>query len=170
MSFIQYSEDVNNKSQPQSDKEIQKLAVDKSNEILKDGDAFEYIYKVWQKRHIGDAPLGKSLLFSLGSQSVSNSKGIHVLASGEGGFGKSDGVTQMGKLVHPVYWINGDVTPQSLYYCGSSMPDGVVVGLEDVVWKSELGATVKRITSDFQVGASKTTTVEMRGEKVQTAK
>ena len=138
--------------------------------IIENGDTFEYIYNTWQKRHTGDAPLGKSLLFSLGSQSVSNSKGIHVLATGEGGYGKSDGITQMGDLVFPDYWKNGDVTPQSLYYCGPEMPDSVVVGLEDVVWESKLGVSVKRITSAFQVGASKTTTIEMKGENVRTAK
>jgi hypothetical protein len=155
---------------PQSEGDIQKHAASKAKEIAEAGLTFEYIFGIWQKRHNGDAPLGKELLFSLGSQSVSNSKGIHVLATGEGGYGKSDAIVKMGRLVNPSYWKNGDVTPQSLYYCGPSMPDGVVVGLEDVVWKSELGTSVKRITSDFQDGASKTTTVDMQGAEVRTAK
>lgn len=150
--------------------ELEKRAMGKAKEIAEAGQTFEYIFDVWQKRHDGDAALGKALLFSLGSQSVSNSKGIHVIATGEGGYGKSDGIKQMGKLVWPDFWRNGGVTPQSLYYSGSSMPDGVVVGLEDVVWSSELGVTVKRITNDFQEGASRTTTIEMHGEEVRTAK
>lgn len=157
-------------SNSQSEGDIQKRAADKAKEIAEGGESFDYIFSVWQKRHNGDAPLGKELLFSLGSQSVSNSKGIHVLATGEGGYGKSDGIVKMGRLVYPAYWKNGDVTPQSLYYNGSSMLDGTVVGLEDVVWKSELGTSVKRITSDFQEGASKTTTDKMKGKEVQTAK
>ena len=84
------------------------------------------------------------------------------------GYGKSDGIKQMGKLVHTDFWRNGGVTPQSLYY--SDMPDSVVVGLEDVIWNSELGVSVKRITSDFQEGASKTTTIDMKGVEVRTAK
>jgi hypothetical protein len=76
----------------------------------------------------------------------------------------------MGKLVHPDFWKNGGVTPQSLYYSGPDMPDGVVVGLEDVVWNSDLGVSVKRITSDFQEGASRSTTIEMKGVEVHTSK
>ncbi len=153
-----------------SEDEAPKLVVDKAKEVVETGQTFEYIFGVWQKRHDGDAALGKALLLSYGSQSVSNSKGIHVLASGEGGFGKSDGVKQMGKLIYPDFWKNGGVTPQSLYYSGPDMPDGIVIGLEDVVWSSELGVTVKRITNDFQEGASRTTTIDMRGAEVRTAK
>jgi hypothetical protein len=162
--------DIGFSGNSQSENEILKSVKDKANEVAKAGKTFEYIVDVWQKRHEGDSPLGKALLLSIGSQSVSNSKGIHVLAAGEGGYGKSDGIKQMGKLVHPDFWTNGGVTPQSLYYTGQSMPDGVVVGLEDVVWSSELGVTVKRITSDFQDGASRSTTIEMKGVEVRTAK
>lgn len=155
---------------PSADKEMYSRAVEEAKKIAESGESFEYIFNVWQRRHTGDAALGRALLFSLGSQSISNSKGIHVLATGEGGYGKSDGITKMGELLYPDYWNNGDVTPQSLYYCGPEMPDSVVVGLEDVVWESKLGVSVKRITSGFQVGASKTTTIEMKGENVRTAK
>ncbi|MGV8127405.1 MAG: hypothetical protein ACP5PV_09380 [Methanothrix sp.] len=50
------------------------------------------------------------------------------------------------------------------------MPDGVTVGLEDVVWGSDLGATIKRITTDFQEGGLRVSTVEMKGVEVRTAK
>jgi len=160
--------DIGSSDELRAKKELEKHAIKKAREIAEAGQTFNYILDVWQKRHTGDAPLGKALLFSLGSQSVSNSKGIHVLATGEGGYGKSDGITQMGKLVHTDFWRNGGVTPQSLYY--SEVPDSVVVGLEDVVWNSELGVSVKRITSDFQEGGSKTTTIDMKGVEVHTAK
>jgi hypothetical protein len=162
--------DIGSSNKKPSKKEVEKRAIEKAIELAEMGQTFDYILGVWQKRHTGDAPLGKSLLFSLGSQSVSNSKGIHVLVTGEGGYGKSDGIKQMGKLVDPSFWKNGGVTPQTLYYSGPDMPDGVVVGLEDVVWKSELGASVKRITSEFQEGAMRLSTVEMRGTEVWTAK
>ena len=162
--------DIRSASDPLSENGIQKRALEKAKEIVASGDTSNYIFNVWQKRHTGDAPLGKSLLFSVGGQSVSNSKGIHVLATGEGGYGKSDGIKQMGKLMHPDFWKNGGVTPQSLYYSGETMQDGVIVGLEDVVWHDDLGVSVKRITSDFQEGASRSTTIEMKGVEVKTAK
>jgi len=104
-----------------------------AKEIAEAGQAFEFLFEVWQKRHSGDAPLGKALIYSLGSQSVSNSKGMHVLATGEGGFGKSDGIKKACELIHPDYVMNGGITPQSLYYSGEHMRDGCVVGLDDIV-------------------------------------
>lgn len=65
-----------------SENEMERLAIDEARAIAEAGKTFEYIFGVWQKRHDGDAPLGSSL----GSQSVSNTKGIHVLASGDGGY------------------------------------------------------------------------------------
>jgi hypothetical protein len=76
----------------------------------------------------------------------------------------------MGKLVYPSFWKNGGFTPQTLYYSDPDMPDGVVIGLEDVVWISELGASIKRITTDFEKGALRVSTVEMKGVEVRTAK
>lgn len=84
--------------------------------------------------------------------------------------GKSDGIKQMSKLVYLDFWKNGGVAPQTLYYSGPTMPYGVVVGLEDVVWTSELGVTIKRITTDFQERAVRLITVEMKGAEVRTAK
>ena len=162
--------DAKTSSEKQAETELERQAKDKAREIAEEGQTYEYIFGVWQKRHHGDAPLGKALLFSLGSQSVSNALGIHVAATGEGGYGKSDGIKKMGKLVFPAFWKNGGFTPQTLYYSGPDMPDGVVIGLEDIVWGSELGVTIKRITTDFQEGALRVSTVEMKGVEVRTAK
>jgi hypothetical protein len=162
--------DTRDSLESQADNELERLAKETARDISEAGQTFEYILRVWQKRHSGDGPLGKSLQFSLGSQSVSNSLGIHVAVTGEGGYGKSDGIKQMGKLVHPDYWKNGGITPQTLYYSGPDMPSAVVVGLEDIVWTSDIGATVKRVTTDFQEGAKRLTTIEMTGKEVQAAK
>ena len=71
----------------QAETELERQAKDKAREIAEEGQTYDYVFGVWQKRHHGDAPLGKALLFSLGSQSVSNASGIHVAATGEGGYG-----------------------------------------------------------------------------------
>jgi hypothetical protein len=76
----------------------------------------------------------------------------------------------MGKLIDPKFWKFGGMTPQSLFYQGPDMPDGVVVGLDDVVWSSELGESIKKITAQFQAGATKMTLVEMQGAEVRTSK
>jgi hypothetical protein len=162
--------DTKTPNETQAQKELETKVNAKAREIAESGQTFKYIFKVWKKRHHGDAQLGHALLFSLGCQSVSNSRGIHVAATGEGGYGKSDGIKKMGKLVFPEFWKNGGFTPQTLYYSGRDMPDGVIVGLEDVVWNSDLGATIKRITTDFQEGALRVSTIEMKGVELRTAK
>jgi hypothetical protein len=144
-------------------------AVRRAKAIEKEGKASDFILGVYQKRHDGDLPLGKALLFSFGSQLCSNSKGIHVVATGPSGYGKTDGIICMGNLIYPTYFKNGGVTPQSLYY-QDAMPDGCVVGLEDVVWQAELGVTVKRISSLFQEGGTKLSTIDMQGVEVRSAK
>lgn len=169
-SLIGSSNDVMTSPEQQAEKELETRAIAAAREIAEAGQTYDYIFSVWQKRHNGDAQLGKALLFSLGCQSVSNSRGIHVAATGEGGYGKSDGIKKMGKLIYPAFWKNGGFTPQTLYYSGGDMPDGVIVGLEDVVWGSDLGATIKRITTDFQEGGLRVSTVEMKGVEVRTAK
>lgn len=157
-------------AESQSEKEQKQFAKDKARQIADAGQTYAYILDVWSSRHNGDLPLGKAFLFSLGSQSVANSRGIHVCAIGKGGYGKSDGTKNMGKLVHPMFWKNGGVTPQTLYYSGPNMPDGIVIGLEDIVWNGDLGVTIKRITTDFQEGSTRLTTVDMEGKEVRTAK
>ena len=169
-SLLGSSNDAKTSQEKQDRKELETRARAAAREIAEAGQTFDYIFSVWQKRHNGDAQLGKALLFSLGCQSVSNSRGIHVAATGEGGYGKSDGIKKMGKLIYPDFWKNGGFTPQTLYYSGGDMPDGVIVGLEDVVWGSDLGATIKRITTDFQEGGLRVSTVEMKGVEVRTAK
>jgi len=162
--------DTRESSKLQARKEVERLAKAEARKIAETGQTFEYILGVWKKRHHGDEPLGKALLFSMGSQSVSNSLGIHVAATGDGGYGKSDGIKKMGKLVYPDFWKNGGFTPQTLYYSGPDMLDGVIIGLEDIEWNSDLGVSVKRITTDFQEGALRVSTIDMKGVEVRTAK
>jgi hypothetical protein len=149
--------------------EDQKIASSEALEIFNEGQTFEYIFKAWQKRHSGDSALGKALLYSIGTQSVLNSNGLHVAVIGNSGYGKSDAIRQAGALICNKYFMNGGITPQSLYY--SKISDSCVIGLDDVVWNSELGVTLKRITSEFQDGAVRlSTTIDRQGTLLRTAR
>jgi len=169
-SLLSVTTDTRTSQTKEAEKDLDQKAKEEAQKIAEAGQTFDYIFGIWQKRHHGDAALGKALLFSLGSQSVSNCKGIHVAVTGEGGYGKSDGIKKMGNLIHPDYWKNGGFTPQSLYYSGENMSDGIVIGLEDIEWNSDLGISIKRITTDFQEGATRVTTIDMAGKEVRTAK
>ena len=113
-SLLGSSNDAKTSQEKQDRKELETRARAAAREIAEAGQTFDYIFSVWQKRHNGDAQLGKALLFSLGCQSVSNSRGMQVAATGEGGYGKSDGIKKMGKLIYPDFWKNGGFTPQTL--------------------------------------------------------
>lgn len=138
--------------------------------IIGEGKTFEYIYGVWRTRHHGDAALGKALLLSVGCQSIRNSRGIHIQAGGGSGMGKSDAALQMAELMPTEYLLDGDVTPQALFYSAGLMKDGTIVLIDDIVWRDELGSSVKKITTKFQQGAVKNATVKMEGEIKRTRK
>lgn len=142
-----------------------------AQEIIGTGETFEYVYKVWQKRHHGDAAVGKALLVSVGCQSVKNTKGIHVQLCGRSGIGKSDATLQMAGLMPNAYLKDDDITPQSLYYVGDGMRDSTIVLIDDIHWSDALGQSVKKITTHFQGGARKiTTTRDLEAEERKTKK
>ncbi len=151
----------------------EEAAVMEAHDIIAQGKIFEYIYGVWQKRHHGDNAIGKALLLSVGCQSITNTKGIHVQLCGRGGIGKSDSELQMAALMPQEYLKDDDITPQSLYYVDEEsdlIRDGTIVLVDDIVWGDALGQTVKKVTTHFQTGASKITTVDQKTEEKKTKK
>jgi hypothetical protein len=137
----------------------------KAKEIIEAGTSYDYILDVWKSRHFGADIVGKVLLISVGPGSIKNSKGIHVQICGKAGSGKSDAAITMSKLIDPKFVLNSDVTPQALFYPIEGFVDSSVVFIDDIVWKSDLGASVKKITSKFQDGADRTVTTDGIGKK-----
>ena len=121
--------------------------------IIAKGRSFEYIHKVWQKRHLGDARAGKVLIISTGAQSCSNTSGIHVILNGPRGCGKSDILQTMAYLLPQKHLLFGDMSPQAIYYFAQKMPDGAVVAFDDVTFNDTYAAVQKRCTTRFQEGA-----------------
>lgn len=146
------------------------LAESTASEKIRNGNAYDYMIEVWQKRHHGDLIIGKVLLLSIGCQSITNSKGIHVQLTGTGGGGKSDAAQQMIKLIDPKYVLKSALTPQVLYYPTKDLVDGTTVFVDDNVWNSDLGVSIKRITSEFQEGAERTVTTDGKGKKEKSNK
>jgi len=131
-----------------------------AKEIIEAGTSYDYILDVWKNRHFGAVIVGKVLLVSVGPGSIKNSKGIHVQICGKAGSGKSDAAIKMSKLIDPTFVFNSAVTPQVLFYPIEDFIDSSVVYIDDMVWKSDLGTSVKRITNAFQDGAPRTVTTD----------
>jgi hypothetical protein len=141
----------------------------KAKEIIDAGESYNYILDVWKSRHFGATIVGKVLLASVGPGSIKNSKGIHVQICGKAGSGKSDAAIKLAKLIDPKFVFNSAVTPQVLFYPIEGFVDSTVVYIDDMVWGSDLGTSVKRITNAFQDGAPRTVTTDGVGIK-QTSK
>lgn len=138
----------------------EKLVEAKAKEIIEAGTSYDYILDVWKSRHFGAVIVGKVLLVSVGPGSIKNSKGIHVQICGKAGSGKSDAAMKMAELMNPKWMLSSALTPQVLFYPTEGFIDGSIVFVDDIVWKSELGVSVKRITSAFQTGAQRVVTTD----------
>jgi len=137
----------------------------KAKEIIEAGTSYDYILDVLNKRYFGTPLIGRILLLSVGSGSISDSSGIHVQICGPAGSGKSEAAKKLAALVHPKYRLVANVTPQALFYPIESFVDGSVVFIDDIVWKDDLGNSVKKITGMFQDGAERVVTTDGIGKR-----
>ena len=80
------------------EKNLSKQIAIEAARILKEGNPFDYMLKTFMLDHEGDETLAKCLIMSFASRSVINSKGLHVLVTGESGKGKSHAFETM--LMH----------------------------------------------------------------------
>jgi len=134
--------------------------------IIDTGEAYEYIYKIWQARVKGNEYLGKALLVSRGVQSCLNSKGVHVYAHGKHGHGKSEGMEKMIELVPPEFRMDEDVSPLAIHYASKNdmLLPGTTLLIDEMIWNDSLGGIIKRIITRFQKGAGHLTVID--GESV----
>ena len=137
----------------------------KAKEIIEAGASYDYILDVLNKRYFGTPLIGRILLLSVGSGSISDSSGIHVQVCGPAGSGKSEAAKKLAALVHPKYRLVANVTPQALFYPIEGFVDSSVVFIDDIVWRDDLGNSVKKITGMFQDGAERVVTTDGIGKK-----
>ncbi|MEI8002776.1 MAG: hypothetical protein WCG94_00405 [Methanothrix sp.] len=140
-----------------------------ANKILDEGKGFEYAYEVWQKRHHGDANLGKGLFLSIGAQSCISSKGIHIHACGPRGSGKSDGAEKASEAIPGSHLLVGSASPKALYYLGERLPAGAVVYLDDIGWNDQAAQMFKTCTTFYKDGATHTVVIDQEIKQFKTA-
>lgn len=123
---------------------------EKALDILKNGDPAEYIMGVFRRLHVGDEVIGKVLLLSIASQSISNSEGIQPKLSGASGKGKTHAAKAMFHLIPDVgYKLEGSLSAKTLFYHPDLGP-GTIVFSDDVRIGPDLEDTLKRTMSNFQ--------------------
>lgn len=140
--------------------EFDKRVHEEARGIIDRGEAYKYIYSVWQKRVKGNQYLGKSLLISRGVQACTNTKGVHILAHGRHGQGKSHGTETMVELLPPSHVKDGDISPKVLYYMQGKILPGTTIAIDDLNLGNDLAMLFKRMTTRFQNGAEQRVVID----------
>ena len=124
--------------------------IDRANDILGSGDAFDFILSVWNRFHVGDTNIGENLLSSIGCTQVINAKlGAHQKPSGGSGKEKSSAFQNM-ILQLPVHkCISGSMSSKALFYDPDLKP-GTIIYTDDAQFSPDVVAMIKQATSDFQ--------------------
>ncbi|MBU0964711.1 hypothetical protein KKC06_06755, partial [Patescibacteria group bacterium] len=129
--------------------------IEAARQIIFTGDPVGEILKVHSSLHVGDEPLAKALLVSIGIQSVKNSDGIHPKVSGDSGKGKTHCCKAMMHLLPKKYKFSTTLSDKAIYYM--DIPEGAVIFSDDVDLSDGLQGIIKRATSNFQDGDTYTT-------------
>ena len=147
--------DIKEKQPDEQEREISEDIIDAARKIIYTGDPVKKIIDTHAKIHVGDEPLARALLVSIGIQSVLNSDGIHPKVSGDSGKGKTHCCKAMMHLIPDKYKFNTTLSDRAIYYM--DIPEGAVVFSDDVDLSETLEGIIKRSTSNFQEGDNYTT-------------
>jgi len=117
-------------------------------EILRTGDPLAFLLDTFNRSHVGDRTVAECLIMSIASQSVANTRGLHVSISGNSGKGKSHACTTMLNLIPKDYKLTGTVSNKALYYADDLRP-GTVILFDDTSLSDDLQEVLKSATSSF---------------------
>ena len=128
----------------------------RATEILRDGDPLAFLLDTFHKEHVGDRTVAECLAMSIASQSVANTKGLHVAISGNSGKGKSHACVTMLNLIPADYKLTGTVSNKALYYMKDLRPRTVLMS-DDTELSDGIQEILKSATSNFHEPITHTT-------------
>ncbi|MEN6341750.1 MAG: hypothetical protein ABFC89_04235 [Methanospirillum sp.] len=128
--------------------EMDPAVVAAAKDVLERGDPVRFFLEVFGRDHVGDVVLGHCLVMSIASQTVRNTRGLHVYVTGESGKGKSSGMTAMLRQVPEEFRLAERMSNKALYYSDDITP-GTVLLLDDIALSDELQEVLKEATSKF---------------------
>ena len=117
--------------------------------IMKEENPFEYLLKTFTLDHEGDGTVAECRIMSLASRSVKNSKGLHVLVTGESGKGKSHAFDTMMQQVPADLRLDGRLSDKALFYADDLRP-GSAICLDDISLSDQMQEILKGVTTSFQ--------------------
>lgn len=128
---------------------------EEARKIIYVGDPVKKIIDTHANLHVGDEPLARALLVSVGIQCVKNSDGIHPKVSGDSGKGKTHCCKAMLHLIPKKHRFATTLSDKAIYYM--DIPEGAVIFSDDVDLSDSLQGVIKRATSNYQDGDTYTT-------------
>jgi hypothetical protein len=145
--------------------EVPEYILEKAKDILQHGNPVEFIISAHQKMHVGDVNLAKTLLVSIGVQSVINSEGLQPKVSGDSGKGKTHCCKSMAHLIPRKWMHETSLSNKAIYYMGEELLSGSIIFCDDAILSEEMQGVIKRATSSFQTGDAYTTIDANRKKK-----
>ena len=103
----------------------------------------------FEKDHEGDKIVAECLVMSLASRSVINSKGLHVLVTGESGKGKSHAFDTMLQQVPTDLRLDGRMSDKALFYA-DGLRARTTICLDDVSLSDQMQEVLKGVTTSFR--------------------
>jgi hypothetical protein len=129
---------------------------DRALEVLTTGDPVALMLEAFAREHVGDEILARCMIFSMASQSIKNSDGLHVSVTGDSGKGKSHAFKKMLRQVPDRYKIKGTMSNKALYYRTDILPRTVFMS-DDTELSDNLQEILKSTTSNFHEPVTHTT-------------
>ena len=123
--------------------------VEEARRVLETDDPFEYMVQAFNKEHVGDEVLARCLVLSLGTRLVGNTRGLHVMATGASGTGKSDGFRAMLRQIPNQFKLKGAFSDKALFYKKDLAPCTIFT-LDDRELSDGVQEVLKAATSDFR--------------------
>ena len=118
-------------------------------DILETGDPLAFLLDVFHRDHVGDRTVAECLAMSVASQSVANTRGLHVAISGNSGKGKTHACNAMLRLLPEAYRLKGTISDKALFYDDDLLP-GTVILFDDVSLSDDMQELLKSATANFQ--------------------
>lgn len=121
----------------------------KAEEILKNGDPYNYMMDVYQTLHVGDRMVFTNIFMGVMNQSVINSKGLQISFNGGSSDGKSHAVKSVLKLIPKHKIIEASMSSKALFY-HPNLKEKTIIYSDDTNISPELEGTLKRSMTNFQ--------------------
>jgi hypothetical protein len=118
-------------------------------DILQHGDPLSFLLDTFHREHVGDRIVAECLIMSVASQSVANTRGLHVAISGNSGKGKTHACNTMLSLLPEEFRMKGTVSNKALYYHDQLRPGSVLL-FDDVSLSDDLQEILKAATASFR--------------------